>query len=120
MSLNWNAVDAPLWDKNASEWREAIIWATMEVRISCITEKNWQEFASRWYTINGLAAPHVGGERSLMAMIRAVRNSIGLRTNADDYTKTKFSNLIQRLAAKEVEMALLREAGQRLDELVDR
>ncbi|MGZ4659692.1 MAG: hypothetical protein ACXVYB_00265 [Arthrobacter sp.] len=76
MSLNWNATEAPDWDKLEWPQKESLIFSTMSVGIGAITEENCEEWYSRYlqtYLAYGWGEPYL--------TLQHVKYGIGLRTN---------------------------------------
>lgn len=84
---------------------EAVIFATMAVGISRITEKRASQFTERvtaWEAVNGthLQVPIDGGWAPRPLTIADVRDHIGLHTNATSLTRTEFGQRLATLESK--------------------
>ena len=98
MPLNWNAEKVKDYDqltKEEMQVREVLIWATIGIGMSKITEKNYREFFAR---VNfsekvGGAWTHGEGMKPVYITIEDVRRFIGLYTNASEYSRAKFIKL---------------------------
>lgn len=95
MSLDWNATAIREYDalKTDAEWvkTETLVWATMRVGLSSITEANATKFAARLFASNRLY-----GITSNVTLAD-IRRRVGLRTNATDWSDAKFRANLARI-----------------------
>lgn len=84
MSLNWNAKDAPNWDKVEGYKADELIFASIPLGYSKLTVENHKEMYSRYLKLCTLK----GWEPTLT--LEDFHNGIGLHTNASTKTPTKF------------------------------
>jgi len=105
MPLNWNAQKVKDFDKIDTEGvrgvMDAIIWLSMPVGISEITEKNYRQFHKRLDIMQKLAGGGFlsGGykddkgkehRRTMPITLAHVKRFIGLKTNVTKYTVAQF------------------------------
>jgi len=86
---NWDGDGEPL--GQMTEVLNSLIWTTMSIGMSEITEKNWKDFYTR---MKLLGIPISSQE---------VKDHIGLMTNADTLTKLQFLKRAYRVAYDKVE-----------------
>ena len=104
MSLNWDAHNAPNWDKVKGYKGDEIIFATIPLGINKITMDNYREMASRYFKLCRIK----GWEPTLE--VEDFKNAVGLHTNASSKTPTAFGKDL--LAQLDEEVAhKLREAS---------
>lgn len=84
MSLNWDAHDAPNWDKVKGYKADEIIFATIPLGINRITTDNYREMYSRY-----LKLCLIKGWEPTLELVD-FHSAIGLHTNASSKTPTKF------------------------------
>lgn len=104
MSLNWDVTNVKdyenLFNNDNSAVTEAIIFHTIFVGISAITEANVETFFKRVYVYEKLFGPTVsqlddnGGRSEYRLRFSDIQKRIGLRTNADNFTDAKFKSKI--------------------------
>lgn len=89
MSLNWQHSDHTRadWDELSAPIREALIFRTMTVGMNRITEANVEDFFIR----NKITTTAIGG---ITISLDECRAAIGLSTNAEKLTDTKFREAI--------------------------
>lgn len=113
MGPDWSWTD----DSKASVTRMSVtthclIWASIHVGLSGITEKNWQEFFERLSTVEQtLGAFRKGSEGPVFFTPEDVKAHIGLSLNVADESKTKFNAKIARWH-RENARKLLRDTAQ--------
>lgn len=95
MSLNFsfaNVVDHEELHADERQWSitEHLIWHTMAVQMRVITEKNWREFAIRYFAWHNL---HDTPEKGKVT-VEDIKRRIGLCTNAPHRTNTQFRNML--------------------------
>lgn len=91
MSLNWNAQDAPNWDKIDPSRRESVIFGTMFLGVNPITEDNHEEFYKRHVKFY-----HAQGWEPFLTLEDA-HNAVGLGTNASTITPAAFNKKLVQL-----------------------
>jgi len=72
---------------------DSLIWITMTVGMSSITEKNWKDFYTRMKLIGAdrnLLRKDEDGNYTVPISAEEVRDHIGLMTNASTMTKAEF------------------------------
>ena len=115
MSLNWSVKKVPekFWkgDDNP-EWpiTNALIWATMEVDLGEITEKNAEEFYRRLFCMDV-----VYGQPKRFTL-RQVRDRIGLSTNVADRTKRQFDAKVSKVLTRRADAARHLEEKEERDD----
>ena len=90
MPLNWNLTKVSAHEhlhQTPGEWAktETLIWATMAISMSSITEDNWSEFWSRFEYVDRLVRINNTG-----VTYQDVMRRVGLSTNADNKTELQF------------------------------
>lgn len=102
MSLNWQHSDHTRadWDSLSEFTREALIFRTMHVGMSRITEGNVEEFFLRNHEFSAVA----GG---LKLDLGEIRGAIGLSTNAENYTPARWRKRLAEIVRDKAEGALL-------------
>lgn len=95
MALNWDATKVRDFDKLTDEEaviREALIWSTLGVGISRITEKNYKEFYARLRFIELLngARRYKDEMKPKYFTLEEVERFIGLTTNASEFSRAQF------------------------------
>lgn len=79
---------------------EQLIWLTMSVGIGRITEKTWEKFYRRsfvWQRVN---------DHDILVTAKDVYDHIGLSTNADSLTDSKFVKKLMRAVENESEAGI--------------
>jgi len=113
MSLNWDLTECSidskiLWDDENSGITESMIYSCMIVGIGQITMKNVDEFWHRISMYQSIAGPLLVSANEDGKVVPKkmtsdnVRNYIGLRTNADTLSKTKFMSKIYSIHCNQV------------------
>jgi hypothetical protein len=106
MALHWNVADVKdektCWYKTGEKDEDgkdiekmnavtnSLIWATMSVGVSEITEKNWKEFFVRLKAVEAVFGPSVSKDGKSMITEKVIFDHIGLYTNASKITTTEF------------------------------
>lgn len=110
MSLNWNAkACGDGWEALDPNKRESLIFATMFVDMGEITEKNHEEFYTRYIQFNMAC-----GYQDLYLTLDDVKTAIGLSTNVFTTTPAAWRKfLIKKLEEKAAEK--LRAARKALE-----
>ncbi len=111
MALNWNVKNVENWKELFTEENEQgyskmiliyerILFMTIQVGISDISEKNWKKFYNRVYMLERVGGAGYystlelldGTEKMQPIYITEddVKRMIGLRTNASEFSKTQF------------------------------
>jgi len=121
MSLDWSIEQCEDWEELNSdvEWptTNAVIWATMQVDLGRITEKNVDEFytrvqiAERIWGIHTYRKNEHGGRESVITYA-ALRRRIGLNTNVIDKTRTQYMKRISDYLIREAEYVTQHEKGK--------
>ena len=99
MSLNFyygNVSEYQALHSDEKEWSktEHLIWHTLAVQMNAITEKNWRQFAIRYFAWHELHATPANGKVS----VADIKRRIGLSTNAPNRTDAQFRKyLAERL-----------------------
>ena len=112
MSLNWNLTQVEnsetlCWIPSTEEEgkfqmngvTEVLIWSTILVGFSKITEKNYKTFfrrAKELEVVYGMRGFLVEAESTRMPYIHEVQKHIGLKTNADILTNRKWGSHLRR------------------------
>jgi len=121
MSLDWDITDVKNWEElteseDEKQITQTLVFHSVPVGISPITEKNWKEFYIRvavWEKAFGatlrkhnIEAPE--GERFEERPIRPndVRRRIGLRTNVSKVTKDQFNAMVTNALRRDIEWEL--------------
>ena len=91
MSLNFNfakVADHEALHADDRQWSitEHLIWHTMAVQMSAITEKNWRQFVIRYFAWHNLHGTSEKGKVS----VEDIKRRIGLCTNAPNRTDAQF------------------------------
>lgn len=121
MSLNWNLskvddFEDTLTDENKAV-TESIIFYTIFVGMSQITEENVDNFFQRVYTYEKLFGPtisYVDKDNNLCRhyiKFNDVKRLIGLRTNADNLTDAKFKTRIFKRSFEEASSFIRMASG---------
>ena len=103
---------------------EALIWATIAVKLGDITDKNWREFWTRLHMSERVYGPSLrrDGEEYYLSP-DDVRAHIGLSCNVCDESKQKFHHAMARGLRDNAERRLRNwkpdDAARRLKEVVD-
>ena len=82
-----------------------LIWTTMSVGMSEITEKNWKDFYTRMKLLGSdrsLLRRDKDGNFTVPISSQEVKDHIGLMTNADTLTKLQFLKRAYRVAYDKV------------------
>jgi hypothetical protein len=95
MSLDYNYGKVNNWQELHSDDRqwsitEHLIWHTMAVQMSAITEKNWRQFAVRYFAWHELHSTSDKGKVS----VADIKRRIGLVTNAPNRTDAQFRKFL--------------------------
>lgn len=100
MALHYDLRDVQADYKSDDVWpiTNALIWGTMSVEMSEITEKNWQEFYTRCYMIETIHGSWLcdGKGKPRPITPEDVKSHIGLATNVTTKSATKFKSSIDR------------------------
>jgi|TARA_R100000742_G_C4159754_1_gene1804 hypothetical protein len=86
----------------------SLIWITMTVGMSSITEKNWKDFYTRMKLIKAdrnLLRKDEDGNYTVPISAEEVRDHIGLMTNASTMTKAEFLKHAYEVASRETKRA---------------
>jgi len=121
MSLDWGIEECENWKELTTdeEWptTNAIIWATMQVDLGRITEKNVDEFYTRiqiaeriWGIYTYRKDEH--GRRVSVITYEALRRRIGLNTNVSDKTRNQYKKRITDYLFREAENATSHNRGK--------
>ena len=109
MSLNWdlkkvenfesfyNEVEDGMFELNRVA--NTIIFHCLSVGISEITEKNWNQFYDRvnmWEKIKGTQYIKTDTRQPIYTSKDDVKSMIGLKTNAEDFSKNEFLKRLSR------------------------
>jgi len=96
----------------------ALIWATIEIGLGRITEKNYAEFWMRMSMADGISGDgrlyeeHDDGKHRYRSVtLEEVKQHIGLRTNVSNITKTQFYNQMMKKTDRRVMDMLRREVA---------
>ena len=115
MSLDWSISNCEKWEELNSEeqWpiTNSLIWATMPLGMSCINEKNYEEFYVRIAVYEKIRGPYMhkitdGGREKYYITLEDVRRRIGLYTNASKHTLNKMMSNIGKNIEHEVRYAM--------------
>ena len=82
----------------------SLIWITMSIGISSITEKNWEDFYTRMKLLGvdrNLLRIDENGSPTIPISAEDVRDHIGLMTNASTMTKSQFLKHAYEVASRE-------------------
>jgi len=112
MSLNFyygNVADYEQLHSDERQWliTEHLIWHTLAVQMGSITQKNWKQFAVRYFAWHSL---HETPEKGIVT-VADIKRRIGLSTNAPNRTDTQFGKYLAEQMLKVGERAL-RDAGE--------
>ena len=83
----------------------SLIWTTMSIGMSSITEKNWKDFYTRMKLLGSdrsLLRRDKDGNYTVPISSQEVKDHIGLMTNASTLTKREFLNRAYYVAHKNV------------------
>lgn len=102
MSLNWDCSKCPAGPTPANDtehgWRECLIWGSMCINMSRITEENVEEVLFRYRFLE-----QIGQSVTTQPMtLEAIRRWIGLGTNADTLTRAKWINKVAKMTESDV------------------
>ena len=89
-----------------TEVLHTLIWTTMSVGMSEITEKNWKDFYTRMKLLGSdrsLLRRDKDGNFTVPISSQEVKDHIGLMTNASTLTKREFFKRAYRVAYEKVE-----------------
>lgn len=98
MGIYWYEEDGVI--RRFSPKTEQLIWLTMSVGIGRITEKTWEKFYRRsfvWQRVN---------DHDILVTAKDVYDHIGLSTNADNLTDSKFTKKLMRAVENESEAGI--------------
>ena len=123
LDFNWSKVEnhkEVCWrrpDGQVNGVTESLIWATMTVGISEITNKNYEEFHRRLleYDICSNTYPITTkkiGSRHLT--LEEVRKHIGLSTNASEVTRAAWEKRLKQVLADKVESIKSQETKEKV------
>lgn len=104
MPLNWDLAKVENWkqlfkeedeqgDSEMKNVHETILFHTMNVGMSSITEKNCKQFYDRvqmWEKMKGVRFYTYEGHKPIYTTKEDVQRMIGLETNASEFSKTEF------------------------------
>ena len=102
MSLDYDFTSIKDWEElHNNDWEltvsKAIVWTTMNVGFSGITEKNYHQFFTRSQFFYGLyGAPLFKGDEPYNYKLTDIKRRIGLRTNASTLTDPAFFKDLRR------------------------
>lgn len=107
MSLTYNfanVADHEALHADDRQWSitEHLIWHSIAVEMSGITEKNWKKFAQRylaWHKVRN--TPENG-----MVSVADIKRRIGLRTNVGNTTDHQFSKSLVKILLRNAEFAV--------------
>jgi hypothetical protein len=113
MPLNWNATrvrEHEALHEQDTEWvkTETLVWATMAIGISGITEDNWPEFWARFDYYNRLV--RIDHTRSGITA-SDVERRIGLFTNGDNKTEAQFIKTLGAMLIQDARDQAIREVA---------
>lgn len=103
MSLNWNLTAIDDWESKDRHLIDTMIWMTLSVGISDITEKNKEKFFDRTRRFEEIAGPLLhtkdedGNVKPRPITFRDVCDFIGLKTNSNTMTETQFKKRLKRI-----------------------
>ena len=101
MSLDYNLKGVKADYKSDDVWptTRALIFATANVGLGEITEKNWKEFFIRSYIVENIHGVWRYDEdcKEMPMQPQEVKDHIGLATNATNYTKQEFMEITDRV-----------------------
>ena len=100
----WDGDGEPL--GQMTEVLHTLIWTTMSVGMSEITEKNWKDFYTRMKLLGSdrsLLRRDKDGNFTVPISSQEVKDHIGLMTNASTLTKLQFLKRAYRVAYEKVE-----------------
>lgn len=102
MSLNWDCSKCPGGSTPANDtehgWRECLIWGSMCINMSRITEENVEEVLFRYRFME-----QIGQSITTQPMtLEAIRRWIGLSTNADTLTRAKWISKVAKIVENDV------------------
>jgi len=101
---NWDGDGEPL--GQMTEVLHTLIWTTMSVGMSDITEKNWKDFYTRMKLLGSdrsLLRRDKDGNYTVPISAQEVKDHIGLMTNATTLTKLQFLKRAYRVVNGRVE-----------------
>jgi hypothetical protein len=101
---NWDGDGEPL--GQMTEVLHTLIWTTMSVGMSDITEKNWKDFYTRMKLLGSdrsLLRRDKDGNYTVPISAQEVKDHIGLMTNATTLTKLQFLKRAYRVVNERVE-----------------
>jgi hypothetical protein len=105
MSLNWSITECEKWEELKSEenWpiTNAIIWLTMGIGMSKITEENYKEFYYRdrlksAVTMESISQNVNGKITPRPITLEEIKRRIGLSTNATEFTTAEFFKRLRK------------------------
>jgi len=101
---NWDGDGEPL--GQMTEVLHTLVWTTMSVGMSEITEKNWKDFYTRMKLLGSdrsLLRRDKDGNYTVPISAQEVKDHIGLMTNATTLTKLQFLKRAYRVVNGRVE-----------------
>lgn len=95
MSLNFEFGKVANWKElhsDNAEWvkTEHLIWNSIDVQLRSITEKNWKQYAQRYFAIHRMR----GSSDKEMVSLSDIKRRIGLWTNAPELTDSQFRKFL--------------------------
>lgn len=120
MSLDWNISKCENWEelKDEEHWpvTNALIWATMQVDLGEISEKNLDEFFTRLKMAEEVYGPLLftwekDQPKESLLTYGAVKRRIGLYTNVSNKTPNQFNKRIAEVLRRHAEDVLRYEKG---------
>ncbi len=112
MSLNYNfskITEHEALHSDERQWSitEHLIFHTMAVQMSSITERNWKQFATRYFAYHTLHNTPANGK----VTVADIKRRIGLSTNAYNRTDAQFRKYLAEYLISEGE-SYLRSTGE--------
>jgi hypothetical protein len=113
MSLNFyfgNVADYEQLHSDDRQWSitEHLIWHTMAVQMGSITEKNWKQFAKRYFAYHLVNQTPDNGK----VTVADIKRRIGLSTNSGTSSDTKFAKYLADRALRHGEYTVQRSENQ--------